>query len=76
MSSAKCIDEKGDFKACPYRIITEEHKAMMIGQGDIISQLFYPCIGEHCAGYHIGICLRLTEVLQNQEHSDRKDNDI
>lgn len=76
MSHAKCINENSEFKACPFRTITEEHKAMIRGQGDIISQSFYPCIGERCAGYHVGICLRLAEVLQNQEHSGRKGDNI
>lgn len=74
MSRAECIDNKGKFKACPYRTITEEHKAIMVGQGDIAVQSFLPCIGELCSGYHLGICLRLAEALQNQEHSSGKDD--
>lgn len=74
MSHANCIDDKGELKACPYRIFTEEHKALMVGQGDIVTQSFYPCIGENCAGYHDGICLRLAEVLHNQENERRQDN--
>lgn len=70
MSHAKCIDDKGNFRACPYRTITEEHKAMMVGHGDITVQSFLSCIGELCSAYHSGICLRLAEVLQNQGHKE------
>lgn len=61
--NAMCLDDKGQFKACPYRVFTEEHKAIMRGSGDCISQRFYPCIGEECIGYHVGICLRAHEAL-------------
>lgn len=62
--NATCIDEKGDFKACPYRVFTEEHKAVLRGSGDFVVQQFYPCIGEACVGYHAGICLRACEALK------------
>lgn len=60
-----CIDDKGNFKLCPYRVFQEEHKALMIGSGDIVIQGFYPCVGEECIAYHDGICLRATEALKN-----------
>lgn len=44
--NASCLDEKGRFKSCPYRVYTDEHKAVLRGQGDFTSQCFYPCIGE------------------------------
>lgn len=46
--NASCLDEKGRFKSCPYRVYTDEHKAILRGQGDFVSQCFYPCIGEGC----------------------------
>ena len=60
--NGNCLDEKGNFKACPYRVITEEHKALLQGHGDFVTQQFYPCIGEACVGYHVGICLRAHEA--------------
>ena len=42
--NASCLDEKGRFKSCPYRVYTDEHKAILRGQGDFVSQCFYPCI--------------------------------
>lgn len=63
--NARCHDEKGNFKACPYRVITEEYPAVMIGAGSTTVQEFYSCIGEKCIGYHAGICLRLHEALQS-----------
>ena len=63
--NANCINENGEFKSCPYRVITEEHKAVMIGTGDLVTQKFYPCIGEACVGYHVGICLRAFETLKD-----------
>lgn len=56
--NASCLDEKGRFKSCPYRVYTDEHKAILRGQVDFVSQCFYPCIGEGCVAYHVGICLR------------------
>lgn len=68
MEGAECINENGQFKACPYRIFTEEHKAITIGQGDIVSQSFYPCIGENCAEFHVGKCFRGSdEVKRNRK---------
>lgn len=58
--NASCLDEKANFKACPYRIYTEEHPALLRGQNSCTTQVFYPCIGEECAAYHVGICLRLA----------------
>lgn len=56
--NANCLDDKGNFKLCPYRVFTKEHKAMAIGSGDVVMQEFYPCAGEACIAYHVGICLR------------------
>lgn len=39
--NASCLDEKGRFKSCPYRVYTDEHKAILRGQGDFTSQCFY-----------------------------------
>lgn len=63
-----CLDEKGQFKSCPYRVITEEFKAVMVGQGDMTTQQFYPCMGEKCVGYYNGICLRAAAVLKENSH--------
>lgn len=30
--NASCLDEKGRFKSCPYRVYTDEHKAVLRGQ--------------------------------------------
>ena len=70
--NATCIDKDAKFKKCPYRVITEEHKAILRGQGDIITQLFSPCIGEKCIAYHVGICLRAYEALNKLQEGERK----
>lgn len=62
--NAMCMDDKGKFKLCPYRVFQEEKKAMLIGEGDVVIQGFYPCIGEQCIAYHVGICLRAHDALQ------------
>lgn len=36
--NASCLDEKGRFKSCPYRVYTDEHKAILRGQGDFVSR--------------------------------------
>lgn len=63
--NAKCINDDESFKACPYRVITEEYKAFTVGTGDTVVQEFYPCMGEGCAAYHAGVCLRLQEALNS-----------
>lgn len=65
--NANCLDDNGNLKLCPYRIFQEEHKALCIGDGDVVTQEFYPCLGQKCIGYHVGICLRLHEALQSVE---------
>lgn len=62
--NASCLDEKGRFKSCPYRVYTDEHKAILRGQGDFVSQCFYPCIGEGRVAYQVGICLRFAAALK------------
>lgn len=62
--NANCLDENGKFKSCPYRVFSDEHKAVLRGQGDCTTQTFYPCMGEACIAYHVGICLRLIEALK------------
>lgn len=58
--NASCIDENSKFKLCPYRVYTEEHPPVLRGNGTLTTQAFYPCLGEACVAYHIGICLRLA----------------
>lgn len=68
MANEECMNEKGEFRLCPFRVIIETHPALMHGSGDITTQHFYPCVGSECAAYHDGICLRLQEALQTVEH--------
>lgn len=69
--NATCLNKDGKFKNCPYRVVTEEHKAILRGQGDITTQLFYPCIGESCIAYHVGICLRAYEALNKLQEGQK-----
>ena len=69
--NATCIDKDAKFKKCPYRVITEEREAILRGQGDITTQLFYPCIGEKCIAYQDGICLRTYETLNKLEEGQK-----
>lgn len=69
---AMCIDDKGNFKLCPYRVFQEEKKAMMIGSGDMVVQCYYPCAGTQCVAYHDGICLRAQEVLERMVQNGDK----
>ena len=55
--NATCLNKDGKFKNCPYRVITEEHEAILLEQGNKIIQFFSPCIGEKCIAYHVGIFL-------------------
>lgn len=65
--NASCIDENSKFKLCPFRVYTEERPPVLRGNGTITTQVFYPCLGEACVAYHVGICLRLAgEEKQNE----------
>lgn len=70
--NANCINEAGEFKLCPYRVFQEEHKALAIGNGDMVVQTFYSCIGEQCIAYHVGICLRAQEALTTAKQNTTK----
>lgn len=70
--NATCIDKDAKFKKCPYRVITEESKAILREQGNKIIQFFSPCIGEKCIAYQDGICLRAYEALNKLQESERK----
>lgn len=65
--NASCIDESSKFKLCPYRVYTEEHPPVLRGNGTITTQVFYPCLGEACVAYHVGICLRLAGKEKQNE---------
>lgn len=65
--NANCLNDKGEFKSCPYRVFTEEHKAITIGSGDCVTQQFYPCVGEQCIAYHVGLCMRVREAIKTVE---------
>jgi hypothetical protein len=40
-----------ELKLCPYLPQKEERKAMMIGDGDIVTTYFLPCIKDKCAAF-------------------------
>ena len=46
-------------KRCPFRVLKAEHPAMLRGHGSTVTEEFYQCMGEECAAYYRGICLRL-----------------
>lgn len=64
MANAMCIDKQGMFKLCPFRTFNKEHLPILKGDGTVISEDFYPCIGEKCIAYHCGICLRLVGNIE------------
>lgn len=64
---ASCIDKDGNFKACPFRVYHQEHLPITIGSGSSSTEQFYPCMGEECAAYHVGVCLKLVPALKEVE---------
>lgn len=85
MANAACINEKGEFRLCPFRVIAEVHPALVRGSGDVTTQHFYPCVGLECAAFYDGICLRLQEAVRATERNrgneetadkDRAENSI
>lgn len=63
---ASCLDEKGQFKRCPFMIVEQEQRN---ASGAHKVQNFRPCIGEKCIAYHEGKCLRLpmNETTDGEE---------
>ena len=59
--NANCLNEKDQFKRCPFMVVEQEQKNVY---GVRKEQNFKPCIGEMCVAYHVGICLRLVEALK------------
>lgn len=51
--------ENKPVKKCPFRVCKIEHPPMLRGSGTIFTDEFYDCIGEACAAYYPGGCLRL-----------------
>ena len=47
-------------KACPFRVHSVQHMPMLRGNGPSTTQEFYPCMGEGCAAYYRGMCMRLS----------------
>ena len=67
MANANCLTDTdpAEFKLCPFRVFKQEHLPMMRGNGSRVTQEFYPCMGEKCIAYHVGICLRLSDAVKN-----------
>lgn len=38
---------------------------LLRGQGVTVTEQFYECLGEKCVAYHVGICLRLSDAVDN-----------
>lgn len=67
MANANCLNdtEPAEFKLCPFRVHQIEHQPVYVGHGRVVTQEFYPCMGEKCIAYHVGICLRLSDAVKN-----------
>lgn len=65
MANANCLDNEANFKLCPFRVLKAEHPPMLRGQGATVTEQFYECLGEKCVAYHVGICLRLSDAVDN-----------
>lgn len=65
MPNANCLNKDGEFKLCPFRVYKAEHPPVLRGNGTVITEQFYPCMGEECVAYHVGICLRLSDTVDN-----------
>lgn len=46
-------------KRCPFRVCKIEHPPILRGQGAAVTEEFYNCMGEECAAYYKGGCMRL-----------------
>ena len=51
-------------KRCPFRVCTVERPPMLRGTGTTVIQEFYNCMGEECAAYYAGGCMRLIPQAQ------------
>lgn len=72
MPNANCLDKDGEFKLCPFRTFKEQHFPVLKGNGEVVTEQFYPCMGEECIAYHVGICLRLSDAADNLHNGQLK----
>lgn len=45
-------------KCCPFRVFREKTH-FKYSQGEATTEKFYDCLGEKCAAYYTGVCMRL-----------------
>lgn len=65
MEKAMCLNKNRELKLCPFRICQVENPPALRGNGTVVTEQFYQCLGEECVAYHVGICLRLSNQVDN-----------
>lgn len=60
-------------KFCPLLVGKEERKAIMVGQGDIVVPILYPCIKDKCIAYKDGECHFYHSPVTLDEHISGKE---
>lgn len=48
MANATCLNKDGAFKLYPFRTFKEQHLPVLRGNGEVLTEKFYPCVGEEC----------------------------
>lgn len=65
--NASCLDEKGRFKSCPYRVYTDEHKAILRGQGDFVSHILDGTLLPWLASWKMKSQMLVAFLLENEK---------
>lgn len=59
---------------CPFRVLTEVHEPVLIGEGGFTTQSFRPCLYDRCAAYKDGWCLRMEKTAPEEPVGDLEDH--
>lgn len=57
------IDRSGKDKICPYGVHDENQARVEMTAAGLRERTVFPCIGERCAAFHLGVCLIATQTL-------------
>lgn len=67
--NASCLDEKGRFKSCPYRVYTDEHNASYDECNHGYCITCFECLNESKAVHNIYLCTGYERMVANENEN-------
>lgn len=65
--NASCLDEKGRFKSCPYRVYTDEHMLEDINPNEIVSHILDGTLLSWLASWKMKSQMLVAFLLENEK---------